>query len=262
MYNYKEKTVHYLCSHLTPFAGRIVSNFSITAENVIMVNNRPVTTQNDFILSAHNEDGSLPVEVRLPIDVMKIDTVQVADMPFCVDHINVSHKTDDEVEHVRFDLIDGENNSAAWFTGTIRKNHFNSLGAITPNLIVKTYSVTAVLKPVKTSVEANSSEVNLNTLANTAQSVAESLILPYTYDDMSDGFKGYTEACKHYSDDLHKVSVRLLPGIGAVQLVYQVDTASATQAGEFNDDIANRIAHRIKNKMGINLEVGSLGLSY
>ena len=259
MYNYKEKTVHYLCSHLTPLAGRVVSNFSITAENVVVVNNRPVPAQNDFILSAHNEDGSLPVEVRLPVDVMNIDAVQVADTPFCVDHINVSRKADDsEVEHIRFDLIDGKKNSVAWFTGTIRKNHFNSLGAITPNLIVKTYSVSAALKPAKTSTEADLPEINLNTLANTA----ESLISPYTYDDMSDGFKGHKEACEHYFDDLHKVSVRPLPGLGAVQLVYQVDASSATQAGEFNDDIANRIAHRIKNKMGINLEVGSLGLSY
>ena len=80
--------------------------------------------------------------------------------------------------------------------------------------------------------------------------------------DIGSGFKGHTEACRRYSDYSYKASVRVLPSFGAVELVYQISAASAVHAGSINEDIANRVAHRIKNETGVNLEIRNLGCSY
>ena len=118
------------------------------------------------------------------------------------------------------------------------------------------------MKPVETSTEAGSSEIDLRALANTVQSVAEGLVNPFTSDDTDSGFKGHTEVCKRYSDYPYKASVRVLPSFGAVELVYQISAASAVHAGSINEDIANRVAHRVKNQTGVNLEIRNLGCSY
>ena len=112
------------------------------------------------------------------------------------------------------------------------------------------------------STQTISSEINLRALADTVQSVARGLVNPFTSDDTDSGFKGHTEACRRYSDYPYKVSVRVLPSFGAVELIYQISAASAVHAGSINEDIANRVAHRVKNKTGVNLEVRNLGCSY
>ena len=263
MNGYKNSVIYYISSLLSPLAGRVLNGVSISPKEHILVNGEYLVTQYDFTLSVHEEDNFFPVEVKLPIDVMRIDNAQVDDRPVLIDHINISHKMDPNgKESVRFDLVNSEGISTARFTGTIRENHVNNLGLITPGLVTKTFSVSAVLKPVETSTEAGSSEIDLRALANTVQSVAESLVNPFTCDDIGSGFKGHTEACRRYSDYSYKASVRVLPSFGAVELVYQISAASAVHAGSINEDIANRVAHRVKNQTGVNLEIRNLGCSY
>jgi hypothetical protein len=263
MNGYKNSVIYYISSLLSPLAGRVLNGVSISPKESISVNGNYLTTQYDFTLSAHEQDDFFPVEVKLPVDVMRMDNAQVDDRPVLIDHINISHKPGRNGEDcLRFDLVNDEGISAAWFIGAIRENHVNNLGLISPGLITKTFSVSAVLKPVETSTGAGSSEIDLRALAGTVQSVAESLVNPFTCDDIGSGFKGHTEACRRYSDYSYKASVRVLPSFGAVELVYQISAASAVHAGSINEDIANRVAHRVKNETGINLEIRNLGCSY
>ena len=263
MNGYKNSVIYYISSLLSPLAGRVLNGVSISPKESISVNGNYLTTQYDFTLSAHEQDDFFPVEVKLPVDVMRMDNAQVDDRPVLIDHINISHKPGRNGEDcLRFDLVNDEGISAAWFIGAIRENHVNNLGLISPGLITKTFSVSAVLKPVETSTEAGSSEIDLRALAGTVQSVAESLVNPFTCDDIGSGFKGHTEACRRYSDYSYKASVRVLPSFGAVELVYQISAASAVHAGSINEDIASRVAHRVKNETGINLEIRNLGCSY
>lgn len=263
MNGYKNSVIYYISSLLSPLVGRVLNGVSISPKEHILVNGEYLVTQYDFTLSAHEEDNFFPVEVKLPIDVMRIDNAQVDDRPVLIDHINISHKMDPNgKESVRFDLVNNEGISAAWFIGEIRENHVNNLGLISPGLITKTFSVSAILKPVGSITDTESSEIDLRALAGTVQSVAESLVNPFTCDDIGSGFKGHTEACRRYSDYSYKASVRVLPSFGAVELVYQISAASAVHAGSINEDIASRVAHRVKNKTGVNLEIRNLGCSY
>lgn len=263
MNGYKNSVIYYISSLLSPLAGRVLNGVSISPKESISVNGNYLTTQYDFTLSAHEQDDFFPVEVKLPVDVMRMDNAQVDDRPVLIDHINISHKPGRNGEDcLRFDLVNDEGISAAWFIGAIRENHVNNLGLISPGLITKTFSVSAVLKPVETSTGAGSSEIDLRALAGTVQSVAESLVNPFTCDDIGSGFKGHTEACRRYSDYSYKASVRVLPSFGAVELVYQISAASAVHAGSINEDIASRVAHRVKNETGVNLDVRNLGCSY
>lgn len=263
MNGYKNSVIYYISSLLSPLAGRVLNGVSISPKESISVNGNYLTTQYDFTLSAHEQDDFFPVEVKLPVDVMRMDNAQVDDRPVLIDHINISHKPGRNGEDcLRFDLVNDEGLSAAWFIGAIRENHVNNLGLISPGLITKTFSVSAVLKPVETSTGAGSSEIDLRALAGTVQSVAESLVNPFTCDDIGSGFKGHTEACRRYSDYSYKASVRVLPSFGAVELVYQISAASAVHAGSINEDIASRVAHRVKNETGVNLDVRNLGCSY
>jgi hypothetical protein len=263
MNGYKNSVIYYISSLLAPLAERVLNGVSISPKESISVNGNYLTTQYDFTLSAHEQDDFFPVEVKLPVDVMRMDNAQVDDRPVLIDHINISHKPGRNGEDcLRFDLVNDEGISAAWFIGAIRENHVNNLGLISPGLITKTFSVSAVLKPVETSTGAGSSEIDLRALAGTVQSVAESLVNPFTCDDIGSGFKGHTEACRRYSDYSYKASVRVLPSFGAVELVYQISAASAVHAGSINEDIASRVAHRVKNETGVNLDVRNLGCSY
>lgn len=183
MNGYKNSVIYYISSLLAPLAGRVLNGVSISPKEPILINGEYLVTHYDFTLSAHEEDDFFPVEVKLPIDVMRIDNAQVDDRPVLIDHINISHKMDPNgKERVRFDLVNSEGISTAWFTGTIRENHVNNLGLITPGLVTKTFSVSAVLKPVETSTESGSSEIDLRALAGTVQSVAESLVNQFTCD--------------------------------------------------------------------------------
>ena len=263
MNGYKNSVVYYISSLLAPLAGRVLNGVSISPKESILVNGGYLVTQHDFTLSAHEKDDFFPVEVKLPIDVMRIDNAQVDDRPVLIDHINISHKIDPNgKECVRFDLVNNEGVSAARFTGTIRENHVNNLGLIAPGLVTKTFSVSAILKPVDTSTQAGFSEIDLRALADTVQSIAEGLVNPFTSDETDSSFKGHTEACRRYSEYPYKASVRVLPVLGAVELVYQISADSAVHAGSINEEIANRVAHRVKNKTGVNLEVRNLGCSY
>lgn len=263
MNGYNNSVIHYISSLLAPLVGRVLNGVSISPKESISVNGNYLITQYDFTLSAREQDDFFPVEVKLPVDVMRIDNAQVDDRPVLIDHINISHKAGRNGEDcVRFDLINNEGISAAWFIGGIRKNYVNNLGLTSPGLITKTFSVSAILKPVGSITETGSSEIDLRALADTVQSVAKGLVNPFTCDDMESGFKGHTEACRRYSDYSYKASVSILPVLGAVELVYQISAASAVHAGGINEDIANRIAHRVKNETGINLEIRNLGCSY
>lgn len=263
MNGYKNSVVYYISSLLAPLAGRVLNGVSISPKESILVNGDYLVTQHDFTLSAHEKDDFFPIEVKLPIDVMRIDNAQVDDRPVLIDHINISHKIDPNgKECVRFDLVNNEGVSVARFTGTIRENHVNNLGLIAPGLVTKTFSVSAILKPVDTSTQAGSSEIDLRALADTVQSIAEGLVNPFTSDDTDSSFKGHTEACRRYSEYPYKASVSILPVLGAVEIVYQISAASAVHAGDINEDTANRIAHRVKTKTGISLDVRNLGCCY
>ena len=263
MNGYKNSVIYYISSLLAPLAGRVLNGVSISPRESISVNGNYLITQYDFIFSAHEQDNFFPIEVKLPVDVMRIDNAQVDDRPVLIDHINISHKPGRNGEDcLRFDLVNNEGISAAWFIGAVRENHVNNLGLISPGLITKTFSVSAILKPVGSITDTGSSKIDLRALADTVQSVAKGLVNPFRCDDVGSGFKGHTEAYRHYSDDLYKVAANILPSLGAVKLIYQVSAASATQASDINEGIASRIAHRIRLNTGVSAEVGSLGLSY
>lgn len=263
MNGYKNSVIYYISSLLAPLAGRVLNGVSISPKESISVNGNYLITQYDLTLSAHEQDGFFPIEVKLPVDVMRIDNAQVDDRPVLIDHINISHKPGRNGEDcIRFDLVNNEGISAAWFIGAVRENHVNNLGLISPGLITKTFSVSAILKPVGSITDTGSSKIDLRALADTVQSVAEGLVNPFTCDDVGGGFRGHTEACRRYSDYSYRASVSILPVLGAVKLVYQISAASAVHAGGINEDIANRVAHRVKNETGINLEIRNLGCSY
>ena len=263
MNSYKNSVIYYISSLLAPLAGRVLNGVSISPKESISVNGNYLITQYDFIFSAHEQDNFFPIEVKLPVDVMRIDNAQVDDRPVLIDHINISHKPGRNGEDcVRFDLVNNEGISAAWFIGAVRENHVNNLGLISPGLIAKTFSVSAILKPVGSITDTGSSKIDLRALADTVQSVAKGLVNPFTCDDVGGGFRGHTEACRRYSDYSYRASVSILPVLGAVELVYQISAASAVHAGGINEDVANRVAHRVKNETGINLEIRNLGCSY
>lgn len=263
MNGYKNSVIYYISSLLAPLAGRVLNGVSISPKESISVNGNYLITQYDFTLSAREQDDFFPIEVKLPVDVMRIDSAQVDDRPVLIDHINISHKPGRNGEDcVRFDLVNNEGISAAWFIGAVRENHVNNLGLISPGLITKTFSVSAILKPVGSITDTGSSKIDLRALADTVQSVAKGLVNPFTCDDVGGGFRGHTEACRRYSDYSYKASVSILPVLGAVKLVYQISAASAVHAGGINEDVANRVAHRVKNETGINLEIRNLGCSY
>ena len=92
MNGYKNSVIYYISSLLAPLAGRVLNGVSISPKESILVNGDYLVTQHDFTLSAHEKDDFFPVEVKLPIDVMRIDNAQVDDHPVLIDHINISHK--------------------------------------------------------------------------------------------------------------------------------------------------------------------------